>query len=112
MPTNVPITRTQPISLMVLQPETNPAYNTTQMAYTKKPFEVSYFAENRWIETPGQMLQPIIVQTMQRTHHFRAVITPPFIGSYDYILNTQILEFQQDYTHCIAFFKVRVARLK
>lgn len=84
--------------LMVSVPETNPAYNTTQMAYSIKPYQISYFSHNQWAETPAQMLQPLMVQTLQSTHHYHAVITPPYIGRYDYELSTRISRLEQDFT--------------
>lgn len=86
--------------LLVLLPDTRPAYNTTQMAYTTKPYQISYFGLNQWAETPAQMLQPLLVQTIQNTHYFRAVMGAPYTGHADYVLQTQILKLQQDYTRC------------
>src|SRR3990167_9925224 len=57
-------------TLLVTMPEILPAYDTVRMAYTTKPYEISYFANNRWIATPSQMLLPLIVQTLQNTHYF------------------------------------------
>lgn len=87
-------------TLMVLQPITIPAYNTTKMAYTKKPFQVSYYSKNRWAATPGQMLHPLLVETMQASHFFHAVVAPAFIGHYDYVLTTQVVRFEQDFVCC------------
>ena len=36
---------------------------------------------------------------MQNTHYFRAVGSYGAIGTYDFILNTQLTELQQDYSH-------------
>lgn len=94
------------ITLMVGMPETRPVYDTTQIAYSIKPYQVSYFSQNQWAETPSQMLQPLIVQTLQNTHYFHAIVTPPFAGRYDYVLNTQILQMQEDFTHIPATFKL------
>jgi len=99
LPDHVPTKVTRPIILLVSIPETRPIFNTTQMAYTKNPYQVSYFSQNQWAETPIEMLQPLLVQTLQNTHHFKAIVTPPFIGQYHYSLNTQLLELVQDYTH-------------
>ncbi|OGT41688.1 MAG: hypothetical protein A3F42_03025 [Gammaproteobacteria bacterium RIFCSPHIGHO2_12_FULL_37_34] len=89
----------RPITLYVSLPETVPAYNTTQMAYTIKPYQIAYFAKNRWAETPSQMLQPLIVQSLQNTGYFHAIVTPPFVGNYHYTLNTQILQLQQNFIY-------------
>jgi cholesterol transport system auxiliary component len=77
--------------LMVLPPDAAPYYRTTQMAYEMKPHQVSYFTRNAWAEPPAQMLQPLLVKTLQNSNHFRAIVTPPVTGVYDYMLNTQIM---------------------
>lgn len=99
VPDVVPARNTHSTILLVSAPEARPILNTTQMAYTIKPYQISYFSQNQWAETPGEMLQPLLVQTLQNTHYFKAIVTPPYIGHYDYTLNTQILELMQDFTH-------------
>ncbi len=89
--------RTRPFTLLVMLPETAPAYDSTEMAYSISPYQITYFSHTQWAETPGQMLQPLIVRTLLNTHHFRAVVTAPFIGRYDYILSTQIVELKQNF---------------
>jgi len=90
--------RTRPVTLLVLPTETNPVYDTTNMAYTTKPYQVAYFANNVWAETPGKMMTPLIVQALQNTHHFHAVVTAPFAGRYHYVLTTQIQQLEQDFS--------------
>jgi len=99
LPDYVPTKKTRAITLLVSMPETRPIFNTTQMAYTRNPYQISYFSQNQWAEAPVEMLQPLLVQTLQNTHHFKAIVTPPYVGLYNYTLNTQLLELVQDYTH-------------
>lgn len=99
---SIPPVKTEPHTnnktLIVLMPEGNPIYNTLEMAYTTYPYQVAYFAHNRWADTPTQMLKTQLIQTLQNTHHFRNVVTLPFAGKYDYVLHTQLLELQQDFS--------------
>lgn len=99
IPKNIPHKRTRPITLLVLPPDTRPIYNTRQMAYTVKPYEVSYFSQNQWAETPSQMFQSLLTETLEHTHYFKTVVTTPYSGPYQYALSTQILEIRQDYTN-------------
>ena len=108
MPCFIPTKKTRPIVLLVTKPEIKAIYNTTQMAYTIRPYQIAYYSLNRWAETPDEMLQPLLVQTMQKTHHFKAVVTPPYNGLYDYELDTEILSFIQDYTCRIPVFRMNV----
>lgn len=88
----------QSITMLVAIPDTRPVFDTTKMAYTTKLYRVGYFSQNQWAETPSQMLLPLMTQTLQNTHAYRAVLTPPYAGRYDYVLNTQIIQLQQNYT--------------
>ncbi len=82
-------------TLVVAQMDSNAIYNTTQMAYSTRPYQVSYFAKNSWADTPATMLQSLLIQTVQRTHYFSAVGSPSMVGHYDYVLDTQLLQFEQ-----------------
>jgi len=108
MPCFVPTKKTRPIILLVSKPETKAVYNTTQMAYTIKPYQIAYYSLNQWAETPDEMLQPLLVQTMQKTHHYKAVVTPPYNGLYDYELDTEIVSLLQDYTCRIPVLRMNV----
>ncbi len=99
IPKNVPKRSRHSVTLLVSTPTTKPVYNTTKMMYSKRRYQVSTFGLNKWVKTPSQMLQPLIVQTLQRTGYFHAIVAPPHIGHHDYTLSTQIFELLQDYTH-------------
>lgn len=108
IPANIPIKNTRSINLFVSTPNTAPMYNTKQMAYTIKPYQIAYFSQNSWAETPSDMLQPLLLQTLQNTHYFRAVSAPPSTGQFNYVLNTQILTLLQDFTHPMPLLVVAV----
>jgi cholesterol transport system auxiliary component len=90
--------RTRSITLLVPQPETSATYRTMQMAYSLKPYQISYYANNRWIDTPSGMLQRLMIQTLQNTHFFKAVVPPVFVGQFNYLLNTHLVKLQQNFT--------------
>ncbi|HSU06262.1 MAG TPA: ABC-type transport auxiliary lipoprotein family protein [Acetobacteraceae bacterium] len=98
VPNDLPHERRHAASLLILTPETSPAYDTTRMAYSVKLYQIAYFRDNEWAETPAQMIQPLLVQTLQRTGLFRAILTPPETGRTDYTLRTNIVNLVQDYT--------------
>jgi len=98
LPDHVPRAPRQVGTLLVLTPKAQPAYDTTRMAYSLRPYEVAYFRDHEWAEAPSQMLQPLLVWTLQQTGFFRATLTPPARGRTSYILDTDILELIQDFT--------------
>lgn len=96
------------INMLVLIPKTTPAYDTASMAYSIKPYQIAYFVKNEWAETPAQMLQPLIVNTLENTHHFHAVLSAPSSDRYDYVLVTEILELQQDFVTTPACLRLKM----
>ncbi len=67
------------------------------MAYSLRPYEVAYFRDHQWGATPSQMLQPLLVRTLESTRYFRAILTPPYTGPYDYSLETEVVALVQDF---------------
>lgn len=96
------------ITLLVLTPEAKGDYNSTKMMYTMHPHQSAAYSVNAWAQSPAQMIQPLIVQTLDRTGYFHAIVTPPFLGNYDYFLSTQIIEFLQDYTSARGIFCLNI----
>jgi len=86
------------VTLLVTLPETNPLYGSREMAYTNSPYQIAYFAKNIWAEQPSEMIYPLLVQTLQNTRHFHAVVTISSAVNYEYVLTTQIQQLLQDYT--------------
>ena len=98
MPAEVPQRAMQAGVLVVFPPQTQAVYDTTRMAYSVKPYEVAYFARHEWGETPAQMLQPLLIGTLQETRAFAAVLASPYPGRYNYALRTEIRELIADFS--------------
>jgi len=98
MPPELPQRASNGAVLVVYPPQTQPVYDTTEIAYMTRPYEIAYFSQHEWAEPPAQMLQPLLVGTLQNTHFFRAVLTPPYAGRHSYALRTEIRELIADFT--------------
>ncbi len=98
LPLDLPQAAPRDTTLLVLPPDTDPVYDTAQMAYTTKDYQIAYFREHEWAAPPAQMLLPLLVKTLENTNAFRAVLTPPYLGRYDYTLRMAILALKQDFT--------------
>ncbi len=96
------------MTLLVTPPETNPLYRTREMAYTTAPYKIAYFAKNVWAERPSEMIYPLLIQTLQHTKHFHAVVNTSNSVNYDYVLNTQIQQLLQDYRGPIGYLHLTV----
>jgi cholesterol transport system auxiliary component len=96
------------IVILVPEPHTISVYNTPQIAYSTAPYQISYFSKNTWASHPAEMMQPLIIQALQNTHYFRAVMGQSIGGGYNYTLNTEINELLQDYSHQIPLLRLTV----
>lgn len=108
VPADLPAERQHAATLLVLAPETAPAYATPRIAYTTSKDQIAYFSRNEWAETPAQMMLPLIVETLQKTHYFSAVLTPPYFGHSSFLLRTEIIELAQDFTIDPAVLRLKV----
>ena len=97
VPAGLPRRAASAATLLVFPPEARPALDTTQMAYTLEAHRIAYFAHNEWGETPPQMLQPLLVRTLEATGAFAAVVTTPFDGTATLGLRCTFTELVQDF---------------
>lgn len=87
----------EPVSLLVMQP-TGTLYGTRNMAYSMRPHQVAYFGKTFWAASPPQMLQTVLMKALQNTHYFAPMSSLSVAGSYKYLLSTQLIKLQQDFT--------------
>jgi len=83
--------------LLVSPPQAEPGFETPRMVYFKRLYELEYYAVNQWADTPARMFAPLLVQVLDRTGVWRAVI--PFPGSVrgDYRLDSHGFVLQQEF---------------
>ena len=77
LPEVVPHDRSQAASLIVLPPTASPAYDTTRMAYSERPYQIGYFRDHEWAEPPAQMTYKLLIETFGQIGSFRSVLSPP-----------------------------------
>ena len=77
-----------------------PAPLTTRRGWPtlSEPYEIGYFRDNEWAETPAQMLDELLVRTVRELGYFKAVLTSPADTNASYRLQTTIVELLQDHT--------------
>ncbi|HTM63705.1 MAG TPA: ABC-type transport auxiliary lipoprotein family protein [Gammaproteobacteria bacterium] len=107
VPNHVKTSRRHSGVMMVMVPDINSAYNTSKIAFTTRPYQLSYYNNSHWIQSPQEMLSPLLVATLQKTGRFKTVTMPPLAGQYNYALRTQIKALYVDYTE-----RTPVLRLK
>jgi cholesterol transport system auxiliary component len=82
--------------LLITQPKAQAGFDTARMAYLLRPYEVNYYAFNQWADTPARMVQQLLVEQLDKTGLWRAVLpTPgPVPALYRLDLDNLILEQQ------------------
>ena len=86
------------IVLAVSPPRTRAGYDTVQMVWVRQPHGLEVFARNRWADTPARMLAPLLVQSLQRSGNFQAVVPTTANVVSGWRLDTEIIRLQQDFS--------------
>lgn len=105
---NLPICCSTPKTSRTLYvgiPQSTAPYDSTKMVYCQRRNELSYFAENRWVATPSQMMLPLIIQSVRNTHCFKSVTGFPMVANTSYRLDTSIIKVKQEF--CRQFCRQR-----
>lgn len=95
-------------SILVNKTEAVAGYQTEQMQYMKKPYELSAFGYNAWVDPPAEMLFPLFVQSLQSSGYFFAVASSPTAEITDYRLDSQLLELHQNFLHIPSVIDLKV----
>ncbi len=83
--------------LAVNLPRALPGFDTPKMAYVQQVLELNYFVSSRWADTPARMLEPLLVQAIEQTGSFRAVVKVAGAVPADIRLDTELIRLQQDF---------------
>lgn len=87
----------QHLSILVMQPDALPGYDTEQMLYVNKPYQISAFANNVWMSPPATMIFPLMVRSIGSSHYFYAVASDPNVSKTDYRLESKLIRLQQNF---------------
>ncbi len=83
--------------LAVAMPSARPGFDTPQMAYLRQPHELEYFAANRWADAPPHMLWPLLIQALEQTGGFVAIVQTPGVIPADVRLDVELIRLQHDF---------------
>lgn len=93
------------IVLEVSAPRASPGFETADMAYVLRPYELNYFATNRWADAPSRMLGPLLAQALEQSGSFRAVVQAPSVVPADIRVVSELVRLQHN-------FETRPSRLE
>ncbi len=83
--------------LLVSAPAAKAGFDTPRMAYISRPHEISYYADNQWVDSPDRMLAPILARAMERSGLWKSVIQTPSSVRADYRLDAKDLSLEQQF---------------
>jgi len=86
------------VVLEVSAPRAWPGFDTPQMAYVQRPYQLDYFANHRWADAPAQMLGPLLAQALTQTGRFRAVVQTPSAVPADLRITGELVRLQQNFS--------------
>lgn len=94
----LPTPNTQGHVLLISIPQAAAGYNTVGIMYIRDPYVLEYYAESQWIDTPAQMLLPLLVHSLEATGQFNAVLSANSASvSGELRLDTEIIRLYQDF---------------
>ena len=74
-----------------------PGFDSQRIIYQRDAYQLAYFSHSEWVEPPARMLGPLLVQVLERSASFRAVVVAGASATADYRLDTELVRLQQDF---------------
>jgi len=86
--------------LQVAIPKAAAGFDSPALLYLKQDYELNEYSKSRWIDTPARMLLPLLVQSLEHSQQFAAVLSASNaqLGG-ELRLETEIIRLQQDFRH-------------
>jgi cholesterol transport system auxiliary component len=89
--------RTFAPTLTVSTPIAAAGFGSTHIVYQRQAHELEHFALNQWVDTPVQMLAPLIIRTLESSGAFRAVVRGSTSAVSELRLDTELIGLQQEF---------------
>ena len=85
-------------------------FDSPRMAYVRSEHQLEYYTQSAWVESPADMLAPILVRAVVHNGAFRASVAAGGTAQSDLRLEAEVLLFQQEFdsTPSRARLKLRV----
>ena len=83
--------------VLLISPVQSVGYDTFHMTYATRDYERTYYAYSEWADSPPRMIEPLLIQAMEASGLFNAVIdTTSSIGA-DLRLEANLLVLQHEF---------------
>ncbi len=85
------------LTLTVSTPIAAAGFSGTYIVYQRNAHELERFALSQWVDTPVQMLAPLIVRAAESSGAFRSVVRGSTAAMSDFRLDTELVRLQQEF---------------
>jgi cholesterol transport system auxiliary component len=83
--------------VLMVSPVQSIGHDSRHMAYSMRPYERTFYAFNQWADTPPRMIEPLVVQAMEASGQFRAVVDGSSSSPADLRLDLDLLVLQHEF---------------
>lgn len=90
-------TKTTELTLLVPPPVARSGYESARMIYLKQVHELDAYSQSQWVDSPARMLAPLLLQAIESTASYRAVIPVRSAATADVRLDTEIVRLQHEF---------------
>jgi len=84
--------------MIVERPIAAAGLNSQKIALQRSPVTLDYFARANWTDTAPQLVQTLLIESFENSGKIRAVTRESTSLRPDYVLQTELREFQAEYT--------------
>jgi cholesterol transport system auxiliary component len=84
-------------AMTISTPIAGAGFGGIHIIYQRKEHELEHFALSQWVDTPAQMLAPLIVRAVESSGAFRGVVRGSTAAVSDFRLDTEIVRLQQNF---------------
>ena len=95
MPAPAKLSMTAP-TLIVNPTHSASGFNSQRIVYVRAAHQHEYYAHSEWVDTPARMLAPLIVNSLENSGAFRAVVSTPSAADGDLRLDSEIIRLQHE----------------
>jgi len=83
-------------TLIINPPRAASGFDSRRIIYVREPYQLEYYAQSEWVDTPARMLAPLIVSAVENSASFRAVVLTPSAAAAELRLDTEIIRLQHE----------------
>jgi cholesterol transport system auxiliary component len=83
-------------TMTVNLPHAVSGFDSKHIIYVREPHQLEYYAHNEWVDTPARMLGPLVIDAVESSGAFRAVVLMPSAVAGNLRLETEIVRLQHE----------------